>query len=67
MNRVLRRLRAFGRRVASIIVSSIRIALIVALVFLPLPMGAFIAAFFAPKRDDPSAEMVRDPRERERS
>lgn len=50
---------AFVRTAARLVVGALRVALILALVFLPVPLASFLALAFVPRRDDPPAEIVR--------
>lgn len=59
MPAVFRRARAFARASFRLVLQVIRIALILALVFLPVPVTAFVALIFAGDRREIPAEVLK--------
>ena len=59
MPAVLRRVRAFARASARAILQVIRVALILALVFLPLPVTTLLAVVLLGDRREIAAEVIR--------
>lgn len=56
---VFRRARAFARAASRLVLQVIRVTLIVALVFLPLPVTALVALVFAGDRREIPAEVLK--------
>ena len=59
MRAVLRRVRTFARASIRLVLHVIRVALILALVFLPLPVTALLAVVLAGDRREIPAEVIR--------
>ena len=59
MSAVFRRARAFARASSRLVLQVIRVTLIVALVFLPLPVTALVALVFAGDRREVPAEVLK--------
>ncbi len=59
MRAVLRRVRTFARAFFRLVLQGIRVALIVSLVFMPLPVTALLAVVLAADRREVAAEMVK--------
>ncbi len=59
MRAVLRRARTFARAFFRLVLQGIRVALILALVFMPLPVTALLAVVLAGDRREIAAEVVK--------